>query len=130
MDRTRGVSFSSLGERRSWWLGFVGQACVYAASRRANPEQPADRMERAMFAHALSVAKGTGLPLSYASAQALRQALEAAALGLTQAERAAEVEILAALTEAAARGLDQLMQQDAVAQAEVWRGRMGETRDD
>ncbi|MDP1873600.1 hypothetical protein, partial [Phenylobacterium sp.] len=68
--KPRRIPTLSLGERRSWWMEFVGQACVYAASRRANPEQPADRMERAMFAHALSVAKGTGLPLSYASAQA------------------------------------------------------------
>lgn len=116
----------SMGERRSWWIAFVGQACVYAEGRQRNADRPADRMERAVFAHALSVARVTTLPLPYASAGALREALQAAALGLTQAERAMETEILAGLTQSAARGLDQLLRQDAQDQAQTWQGRMGE----
>ena len=118
----------SLGERRSWWIGFVSEACAYAEARGRG--EAVDRMDRAAFAHQVTEASRRALPLAHVSARAIASALLEAAEGLIHVECEPERRVLADLTTIAARGLDQLINADALAQAKTWQGRMGEGRDE
>lgn len=116
----------SMGERRSWWQQFLAQAVAYAEAQGKAGDAVADCQERAVFAHALAQARTTHFPLPYASAGSLKEALIAAAFGLVRAERGLEREILGRVAAQAARGLEQLLTEDTLAQVETWRRRMGE----
>lgn len=125
MTGRRGVAMS-LGARRSWWLMFLARAVTYAQGAAAAGDRPADRQDRAVFAHDIACAKTTAFPLPQASAQALRGALLSACAGLAAAERGREREILAQAVEACARGLDQMMNDERAEVAQVWRRWTGE----
>jgi len=116
----------SFGERRSWWQGFLAQAVAYAETQGEAGDAVADRQAQAVFAHALGQARTTHFPLPYASAGALKDALIAAAGGLVRAERGLEREILGRVAAQAARGLEQLLTEDTLAQVETWKRRIGE----
>lgn len=127
MDRrARRIPAMSLGERRSWWMAFVGRACVFAAEQARAGDAVTDRQTLAVFAHEVARGRVTPFPLPYASACSLKDALLDACQGLIRAERGAEREVLARVTEACARGVDQLLENETLAQVETWRRRMGE----
>lgn len=125
MERRR-IPVLNLSERRSWWMGFAAQAVSYAADMERAGDGPVDRQARAVFAHEVARGKVTPFPLPYASALSARDALLCACGGLLRAEREAERGVMARLTEACARGVDQLLEIETLAQVETWKRRIGE----
>ena len=122
--RGRTVDAPSPREARARWIRALETAQAHAEAVLA--DQPIERFAAADFARDVLQARKAPFPLRHVSAGAASSAFLTAAQALIAADRPTKRRVLAEITAAAARGVDQLLNEDRTAQAQAWKRQMPE----